>query len=62
MYVYIKTTDPVRQDDPFIVGFYVPGTVPAQFVEESIWQNGQLAADRVHYLNGGMPVNLIAQL
>lgn len=45
MYVYIEINR-----DLWSVGFYKPD---GKWEEESNWDNFELAAKRVHYLNGG---------
>ena len=47
MYIYLKTGD-----TRWTVGFFNPSGV---FVGESDWNHHDLAAARVHYLNGGNP-------
>lgn len=55
MYVYLKTDRGVWE-----VGFFNPND--GKFISESLWNNSEDAAQRVSWLNGGVPVMNIPQI
>jgi hypothetical protein len=54
MYIYKKTVKGV-----FAVGHYDPG---GKFVTETVYHETQEAAERVHYLNGGVDPELFGEV